>query len=195
MISKFTDEIINNNKLPILLFILMISISASGLYPIEKSAMTTILLYVFLKIISINDALKIINYNLVLIIGCSFAISLAMEKSGLSLHIAGIIGSFENPWFIFLILQLLAQFLTEVITNNAVAVLLIKICLDITQVKIKPLALGLMLACSCSFITPYGYATNLIVQGPGGYKFKDYVKYGFGIKIISIGMSFLIPLI
>ena len=198
MISQFKDNFVNNNKLPLFLFLLMISISASGLYPIEKSAMTTIFLYIIFKIININDALKIINYNLLLIIGCSFGISLAMEKSGLSLRIAEIIGFFNNPWVVYCILQMIAQFLTEVITNNAVAVLLVKICLDVSKVyeiSIKPLALGLMLACSCSFITPYGYATNLIVQGPGGYQFKDYVKYGLGIKIISLGMSFLIPLI
>lgn len=198
MISKFSDDIVNTCKIPIFLFLLMISISASGLYPIEKSAMTTIFLYLLFKIINISDALKIINYNLLLIIGCSFGISNAMENSGLSLRIAEIIGYFNNPWIIYCILQLLAQFLTEVITNNAVAVLLIKICLDISRVyniNIKPLALGLMLACSSSFITPYGYATNLIVQGPGGYKFKDYLKYGFGIKLLSISISFLIPLI
>lgn len=198
MISQFKDNIVNDDKLPIFFFLLMISISASGLYPIEKSALTTIFFYICFKIININDALKIINYNLLLIIGCSFGISIAMQNSGLSIRIAQAIGYFDNPWVIFCILQLIAQVLTEVITNNAVAVLLTKVCLEISSVysiNIKTLALGLMLACSSSFITPYGYATNLIVQGPGGYQFKDYIKYGLGIKVLSIGMSFMIPLI
>ena len=92
----------------------------------------------------------------------------------------------------------MAQILTEVITNNAVASLLTQIAVDITQLNnynTKTFILGLMLSCSSSFLTPYGYATNLIVKGPGGYKFKDYIKFGLPVKILSLLNCLLIAVI
>ena len=69
--------------------------------------------------------------------------------------------------------------------------IIIDIC-DANSFDPKPFIISLMLSCSCSFITPYGYATNLIIQGTGGYKFIDYFKYGIFVKFIGFFITFFV---
>lgn len=194
MISLFNKEESNKRKLPVFLFFIMIGVTGAGLYPIEKSSTTLVVIYFIFRIIDIKDALKMINYGLLLVIGSSFGISQAMQNSGISQGIADLVSNMgSNWWTIFIITQLIAQILTEVVTNNAVAALMTQIIVDICNKNgfdLKPFIIGLMISCSCSFITPYGYATNLIIQGTGGYKFKDYFKYGIAVKIIGFLISF-----
>ena len=95
-------------------------------------------------------------------------------------------------WAIFVITQLITQILTELISNNAVAALMTQVVVDICEINgfpLKGFILGLMVSCSSSFITPYGYATNLIIQGSGGYRFVDYMKYGAIVKILAFAVS------
>ena len=193
MISLFNQEKMNRHKLPIAIFAIVIIITASGLYSIEKSAMTGVAFLFLLKIITIKEALKIVNYNLLLTIGCSFGIAKAMNNSGISENIADMITKIGGDSFtIFVITQIITQILTELISNNAVAALMTQIVIDICEINDMPLkgfVIGLMISCNSSFITPYGYATNLIIQGSGGYKFVDYIKYGLTVKILAFSLS------
>jgi di/tricarboxylate transporter len=88
---------------------------------------------------------------------------------------------------------------TEVITNNAAAVLMFPIALALSQqldVSVVPFAVAVMFAASASFITPLGYQTNLMVYGPGRYKFSDYVKIGLPLSLIAGAVSVtLIPMV
>ena len=196
MISQFNIEETNTRILPSILFLIMIIVTAVNLYPIEKSACTLVTIYIFLRIIDIKDALRVINYSLLLVIACSFGISHAMKNSGVNDSIASVISNISgNWWVIFIITQLFSQILTEIITNNAVAVIMTQIIIDICDANSfdpKPFIISLMLSCSCSFITPYGYATNLIIQGTGGYKFIDYFKYGIFVKFIGFFITFFV---
>jgi len=199
MISNY-DEINSKDEIkPLIIFLAVILLTAFNIYPIEKASVTGVILYIFLSIVDIKDAFKLVDFNLLLIIGSSFAISKAMINSKLSLELAKLITNINaSPFAIYFIFILVAQILTEVITNNAVASLLTQIAVDITQLNnynTKTFILGLMLSCSSSFLTPYGYATNLIVKGPGGYKFKDYIKFGLPVKILSLLNCLLIAVI
>jgi len=177
----------------------VILITALNIYPIEKASITGVILYIFLSIVDIKDVFKLIDLNLLLIIGCSFAISKAMINSGVSFEIAQLLTKINtNKYVIYFLFVMVAQILTEIITNNAVASLLTQIAIDISNLNdynTKSFILGLMISCSSSFLTPYGYATNLIVKGPGGYKFKDYIKFGLPVKLLSIGICMLIAVI
>lgn len=194
MISLFNKEEVNSKILPALLFLAMIIVTSIGIYPIEKSATTLVAVYLLFGILDIKDALKVINYGLLLVIGSSFGISKAMTNSGISEGIADLLAQIGNNWWlVYVIIQLFAQILTEVITNNAVAALMTQIVVDVCRVNgydLKPFILGLMVSCSCSFVTPYGYATNLIIQGTGGYKFLDYLRFGTIVKIMGFLISF-----
>lgn len=195
MISLFNQEEINSRKMPILIFIVMIGLTTSNIITIEKAVVSSFVLYIILKIINIKEALNMVNYSLLLVIGCSFGISNAMVNSGISKNIAELISNIGKDWWTtYIIVQLIAQILTEVISNNAVAALMTQIVIDICRennYNLRQFIIGLMVSCSCSFVTPYGYATNMIIQGSGGYKFLDYVRYGGFVKIIGFFISFL----
>ena len=88
---------------------------------------------------------------------------------------------------------------TEVITNNAAAVLMFPIAMAVSEqlgVSVLPFAIAVMFAASASFITPLGYQTNLMVYGPGRYQFLDYVRIGTPLSILVACVAIgLIPLI
>lgn len=196
MVSLFNQEEMNKKKLPILFFIIMIGITGAGVMSIERSSQSLLVLFLIFGVIDIKTALNKINYSLLLVIGCSFGISQSMINSGISFEIAKIVSKIGGDWVVvFLIIQIITQILTEVISNNAVAALMTQIVVDICRENgydMRKFVIGLMVSCSCSFITPYGYATNLIIQGSGGYKFMDYVRYGATVKVIGLMMSFLV---
>ena len=93
----------------------------------------------------------------------------------------------------------MTNLLTQIISNNAVAVLLTPIALNLSislGIDPKPLLMAIAFAASASFLTPIGYQTNAIVMGPGGYRFSDYLRVGLALSIICwLLATFLIPII
>jgi len=115
--------------------------------------------------------------------------------------LAGALSSISggNPHLLVLGLYLVTVLLTEVITNNAAAALMFPVAMgmaDAMGLSIVPLAVTIMMAASASFATPVGYQTNLMVMGPGGYHFRDYLVLGLPLTLITCLLStLLIPLI
>jgi len=149
---------------------------------------------------------KFFSWDVLITIACAFAISTAMTKSGFADFVAGYIisltdaveGSSYGIYIILAALFLITNIFTELITNNAAAALAFPLALAVSDrlgVNPMPFVICICFAASSSFSTPIGYQTNLIVQGIGGYKFKDFVKVGLPLNIIIFLMSvFLIPL-
>ena len=104
-----------------------------------------------------------------------------------------------SPWFALGLVYLLTAVFTELITNNAAAVLMFPIALAVSEklgVDFLPFAIAVMFAASASFITPLGYQTNLMVYGPGRYRFKDYARIGFPLSLlVGIIAVALIPFV
>lgn len=144
------------------------------------------------------EARKSIHWDIIVMIGCSFGISRALEKSGAAAGIAGFIterASEFGPWGCLAAVYLITCILTEFLTNNAAAALAFPIAMSVAaKMHANPVsfAMAVAIAASASFITPIGYQTNLIVQGVGGYKFSDYVKTGFAISLICFLISVLL---
>ena len=144
---------------------------------------------------------KFISWDIIVTIGSAFAISQAMENSGLADAIgtwAVGIGQGESPYVLLGIMFILTSVFTELMTNNAAAALTFPISLSMAQhmgVSPMPFIVAICVAASCSFCTPIGYQTNLIVQGVGGYKFSDFFKIGFPLTLIVFVISMvLIPI-
>jgi di/tricarboxylate transporter len=98
-------------------------------------------------------------------------------------------------WAVFLITSIL----TELVTNNAVAVVVTPVAIGLAQalgLDPRPFVIVVMMAASCSFSTPIGYQTNMLVYGPGGYRFTDFLRVGIPLNL-SIGVltAFFVPLI
>jgi di/tricarboxylate transporter len=101
----------------------------------------------------------------------------------------------SNPWIALAAVYAITTLLTEVITNNAAAAVVFPIALSLAQgleVSFLPFAVSIMIAASASFSTPIGYQTNLMVYGPGGYKFTDFMRVGIPFNLMFWGLTVLI---
>ncbi|MDL1952497.1 TRAP transporter large permease subunit, partial [Acidobacteria bacterium ACD] len=125
----------------------------------------------------------------------------ALEVTGAAESIAhSLIGlAAENPWTSLIIIYGVTMLFTELITNNAAAVLVFPIAYSISRqldVDFTPYAMSIMMAASASISTPIGYQTNLMVLGPGGYKFTDYFRVGIPLNLTMWAItSCIAPLI
>lgn len=165
-------------------------------------AMIVMVVMAWTKIFPAKQYTKYISWDILIAIASAFAISKAMQNSGIADIIAEtIIGLSHNfgAHGILALLFIITNIFTEIITNNAAAALSFPIALSVSQqlgVDPYPFFVVICIAASTSFSTPIGYQTNLIVQSIGGYKFRDFIKIGLPLNIISFVISVVfIPLI
>ena len=153
------------------------------------------------RAIDADEAFGAIDGRLLALIFAMLAIGAALQESGaiqlivdpLAPWIAGL-----HPSLVIWSVFLLTSVLTELVSNNAVAVVMTPIAIALAQaigVDPRPLVVAVMIAASASFATPIGYQTNTLVYGPGGYKFTDFMRIGIPLNL-SLGVltSLLIPL-
>jgi di/tricarboxylate transporter len=130
-----------------------------------------------------------IDYKVLLVIACAYGLGTAVQKVGLAdlLAAQGLLIANGNPLILLAIVYIATALLTETITNNAAAIVMFPIAISGAQsldVNTAPFAVAVMIAASASFVTPTGYQTNLMVFGPGGYRFSDYVKLGLPLSLL-----------
>jgi len=159
------------------------------------------MLMIWLKIVPHQKYTKAISWDLLITIACSFGISKALQNSGAAGGIAHAAISFSKSWGpigVLACVYLITNVFTEIITNNAAAAISFPIAMAAaTQLGVspKPFFVAICIAASMSFSTPIGYQTNLIVQGIGNYKFRDFVKVGLPFNVIAFIICItLIPL-
>lgn len=151
--------------------------------------------------VSLSAARKSIDTQVLLVIACSFALGKALEVTGAAAAIARLLLTIpgDSPWVVLALAYLMTMLLTELITNNAAAVLMYPICMAAASslgVSPLPFVFAVMMAASASFSTPLGYQTNLMVFGPGGYRFTDFLKVGIPLQLIMCAVSIaVIPLV
>ncbi|HQU43123.1 MAG TPA: SLC13 family permease, partial [Pirellulales bacterium] len=138
---------------------------------------------------SVSLARRSIDWEVLLAIAASFAIGAALEKTKAAEMIAHqMIGLAQgNPWASLAIVYLATLLATELITNNAAAALMFPMAVKTAeglQVNWMPFVIVVMMAASAGFATPIGYQTNLMVYGPGGYRFGDYLKVGVPLDLL-----------
>lgn len=130
-----------------------------------------------------------LDWSLLLTIGAALGFGQAIEKTGLAMALAQALLSVAgaNPWGALIVVYCTTTILTEVVTNNAAAVIVLPIALaTATQLGVNytPFAVAIMLAASSSFATPIGYQTNLMVYVAGGYRFSDFLKIGIPMNLV-----------
>lgn len=142
-----------------------------------------------------NRAQRSLDLTVIITIGASFALGNALQKTGVAEFLAdNLVHLSQNiPWLLLILCYITVAVLTEIITNNAAAVLMLPIVLNITEkagLDHEPFVFAVMIAASASFATPLGYQTNLMVYGPGGYRFSDFIRAGlpmtFFIAIVAL---------
>jgi di/tricarboxylate transporter len=148
-----------------------------------------------------RQAMRSIDWQVLFVIIAAFGIGFAMQKTGAAKAIAtSLVGLVQgNPWLVLVVIYACTSLFTEMITNNAGALLMFPIAMSTAEqldVSLMPFMIAIMLGASDSFATPIGYQTNMMVYGPGGYRFSDYLKIGVPMNLwmIVVG-ALLIPLI
>jgi di/tricarboxylate transporter len=175
-------------------------LAAFKVMPIEALAIIGVAVVLVTGCVRSDEAYKAIEWPLIILIFGMLAISIAMRESGLAdmmarslLHL----GEGLSPWWMLLVVIMLTSILTEMLSNNAVAVLMTPVVIGLAQhmgVDPRPFVVGVMFAASMSFATPIGYQTNTLVYSAGNYKFSDFARLGLPLNLLlGIGAAALIP--
>lgn len=179
----------------------MVLLAATEILSMLNAALIAAGLMVILRCCSGTDARGSIEWRVLLVIGAALGVGKALEMSGAAGTIAGNLINLAggHPWMVLLMVYLVTTMFTELITNNAAAVLVLPIAKAAAasmDVDPLPFAICIMIGASASFATPIGYQTNLMVYGPGGYRFTDYLRLGLPLNImVMITTVILAPLI
>ncbi len=136
------------------------------------------------------------NWSLLIAIGAAIGLGKALEASGAAGAIGGAMVQLagSNPFVALAAIYLLTMLLTEVVTNNAAAAVafpLAQATAAALGVEFMPFVIAIMMAASASFSSPLGYQTNLMVMGPGGYRFGDFIRVGLPLNLI-VGLTTVI---
>jgi di/tricarboxylate transporter len=171
------------------LLIAMVLAVSFNLVSMLEASLVTAGLMIFSRCVSTEGARRSIDWETLLAIAASFAVGTALEKTGAAREIADRMISLAggNPWISLAVLYGVTLVATELITNNAAAALMFPFAMDTAsglEVNYMPFVIAVMMAASAGFATPIGYQTNLMVYGPGGYRFSDYVKMGVPLDIL-----------
>ncbi len=180
----------------------IVLLAALGVAPILMLSIIAVAVVLATRCIDADEAFSFVEGRLLALIFAMLAIGAALESSGaVELIINAIAPSLGMlpPFLIVWAVYLLTSVLTELVSNNAVAVVVTPIAIGLAQavgVDPRPLVVAVMLAASASFATPIGYQTNMLVYGPGGYRFMDFMKVGIPLNLtVGLLASLLIPLI
>ena len=176
---------------------LMVAVASAGLLTMLQAAMLAAGFMIMTGCVSGTEARHSINTEVLLTIAAAFGLGMALRKTGGADGIAaGVISlAGSSPWMNLAMIYVLTLALTEVITHSAAAVLVFPIAMATAQslgVSPTPFAMAIMVSASIAFATPFGYQTNMMVYGPGGYHFSDFLRVGIPMDIITAGSAILI---
>jgi di/tricarboxylate transporter len=178
----------------------IVVLAAFGVAPILLLAVLAMAAVFLTRCIDSEEAFSFIDGRLLALIFAMLAVATALEASGaIKLIVAGFSPLIADlpPFFIVWSIYMLTSILTELVSNNAVAVVVTPIAIGLAEslgIDARPLVVAVMVAASASFATPIGYQTNMMVFGPGGYRFTDFIRVGIPLNIsIGILASAIIP--
>jgi len=180
------------------LLAVLVVLMASGIIEIVTAAFLVAGLMVLFRCISITDARASVDWQTLITIAAAFGLGKALENSGLVEESAGAIVAFAGPYGPYAVLAgvyLLTSVFTETVTNNAAAALVFPFAVAIASqlgISPRPLVMAVTFAASASLVTPLGYQTNLMVFGPGGYRFTDFVRIGLPLNFLLLATATLL---
>ena len=203
-VSAPSQRAYRRNRAPIAIGVLLgvVTLAALGVAPILMLAMIGVTCVLMTGCIDADEAFSYVDGRLLALIFAMLGVGSALQSSGAVAIIADTLSPVMlvlPPFFVVLAVYLLSSILTELVSNNAVAVVMTPIAIGLGSalgVDPRPLVVAVMIAASASFATPIGYQTNTLVYGPGGYRFSDFLKFGIPLNLsLAPIVSFVIPFI
>lgn len=203
-VSEPSERAYRRNRAPVAIATLLavVVLAALNVAPILMLAMVGVTVVLTTGCIDADEAFSYIEGRLLALIFAMLGVGAALQSSGAVAMIADALSPYMMAlpsFFVVLAVYFLASLLTEMVSNNAVAVVMTPIAIGLATslgVDPRPLVVAVMIAASASFATPIGYQTNTLVFGPGGYKFKDFLRIGIPLNLsLAPIVSFVIPMI
>lgn len=182
--------------------IAIVALAALNVAPILMLAVIAVAVVLVTGCIDADEAFTFIDGRLLALIFSMLCVGAALQHTGAVQMIVDAISptlSTMSPGVVIFCVFLLTTIFTEIVSNNAVAVIMTPIAISLADalgMDARALVVAVMIAASCAFATPIGYQTNTLVYGPGGYKFTDFMRVGMPLNLsMSIIVSLMIPLI
>jgi di/tricarboxylate transporter len=201
-IAQPSERAFRRKHAPIVLAVLVavVGLSALDAAPIVILSLIGVAIVLVTRCIDADEAFGFIEGRLLALVFAMLAVGLGLDHSGAVKLIVDAISPFMlglPPYMLVFAVYGLASVLTELVSNNAVAVILTPIAIGLASslgVDPRPLVVAVMFGASASFSTPIGYQTNTLVYGPGGYKFTDFLRIGVPLNLLMMMvMSAMIP--
>ncbi|MBR7013904.1 MAG: SLC13 family permease [Prevotella sp.] len=179
------------------IMIAMVVVSALGIMPLLQCAFIAAGAMLLFRCCSSEQAMKSINWDILMVFAGSVVLGLAVQKTGIAERLAfGILDVCgDNPYVVMTAVCLVATFATEFISNTAAGAMFFPIMYETAEklgYEPYPFLIALMISVSSSFATPIGSPTHMLVYGPGGYQFKDFIKIGFWMNLIILAANIVI---
>lgn len=203
-VSEPSERAFRRGHAPVVIGVLaaVVGLSALGLAPIVVLAFIGVAIVLLTRCIDADEAFSFVDGRLLALIFGMLAVGEGLDKSGavaLIVEAAAPWLAAIPPWLLILAVYGLTSLLTELVTNNAVAVVVTPIVIGLAHnlgIDPRPLVVTVMLGASASFATPIGYQTNTMVYGPGGYSFTDFLRIGIPLNIVmAVAVSLVVPLL
>jgi len=183
-------------------FLATLALSLVDLVPLTKGLLVLIVAFILFGVISLEELKRRFPFELVAIVGAALGLANIMVDSGVAQMLGDFLLTVFNGWGVFgafVAVYVFTLVLTELITNNAAAALAFPIAYSLAmsyQVDPRPFIMAVIFGASASFISPYGYQTNLMVYSAGNYRFRDYLSLGVPLSIVySTVVIIMIPLV
>mgnify|MGYP001160783196 FL=1 len=173
-----------------LIFLLTIFLASTGIFNIAAAAVMGAALMLIFRVVSIKDAINALDFRVYLLVASTIMLSIALQETGGAMFISETITNLTTNLSINTVLSILfiiVAIITNFISNNATAVLFTPIAITLAinlNMEPEPFIYCIIFAANCSFATPIGYQTNLMVMGPGDYNFKDFLISGVPLIIL-----------
>ena len=203
-VNRPSEQAFRRGKAPIAIAALagVVGLAALGVADILPLVLLAVAIILLTRCIDADEAFAMVEGRLLALIFAMLAVGAGLEEAGsvelIVTYVQPLLAG-APPFVVILVIYALASTLTEVVTNNAVAVILTPIAIQLglaLGLDPRPLVVAVMFAASAAFATPIGYQTNTLVYGPGGYRFTDFTRVGLPLNIIlALTASFFIPLI
>ena len=183
-----------------------VTLAIFDIIPIVVGVILGVIALLLSKVITPNEAYSSIHWQVIIVIAAFLPMGAAIQRTGLDIIISDSISSIVNlfpadilPYLLLALIYFITMILTEIASNAATAIIMTPITLSLAEnfgFDPKPFIFAVCYAASASFITPVGYQTNLMVFGPGGYRYSDYIKVGLPLGLILWIVSvIMIPMI
>jgi len=178
------------------IYVVIISIffASIGYVPIMKGAFISVVMLLCLKIITAQESYQSIHWQVIILIAALIPIGIVLQSTGTADWIGNNISRFIylfsiswQPYVLLATIYFITMILTEISSNVATAIIMVPIAIAVSGqigLESRPFVFAVAFAASASFITPIGYQTNLMVYGPGGYKFSDYIRVGLPLSLL-----------